>query len=725
MAENLTRKLLAEHRVSGRLEPGEEIGLRVDQALLQDATGTMACLQLEQLTGPGRLGEPWAAGSRRSVGPGPHLPGAASQQPRSAPEGTEFGPVAEHFEALGLERIRIPFAIVYVDHNILAIDFKNPDDHLFLQTFCARYGLHYSRPGNGICHYVHLERFARPGQLLVGADSHTTTAGALGMIAIGAGGLEVATALAGHPYIIRTPRVVGVRLEGELRPWVQPKDVILELLRRRGVRGGRGCLFEFHGPGAATINATGRATICNMIAELGATGGVFPSDGNTRAWLESQQRAEQWIEAAADPGAAYDEEEIIELNRLEPLIAKPSSPGNVVPVREVAGTEVRQVCVGSSVNSGYEDLAIVAAVLRGKTIHPRLWLTVTPGSRQILDTIATTSAYRELIAAGARMLEPACGPCVGMGQAPPSGAVSVRTFNRNFPGRSGTESDQVYLCSPATAAATALTGVITDPRDLGEMPALAPPPSNPVIDDRHILAPPPPEEAVRIAIVRGPNIQPPPEQTPLPESLSGRVLIVLPDDVSTGDLAPDGAIVMAFRSNVAAIATFTLRRFDPHFANRAREWGGGFIVAGHNYGQGSSREHAALAPKCLGVKAVIAKSFARIHRRNLIAQGIPPLTFKAEADYARARQSDTWEIPDIRRALEAGEQELLLRCGEMSCEFPIMARLTPHERDVLLAGGLLAQLRGGGPTISVHGGRSDLVDQGSPVTNPVPDETIR
>jgi aconitate hydratase len=719
MPQNLTRQLLAEHRVSGRLEPGAEIGLRVDQALLQDATGTMACLQLEQL-GEAPSGQLTALRSPLSGGAGPSS--SESREPGAESGSAAFRPVADHFEALGIERIRIPFAIVYVDHNILAIDYKNPDDHLFLQTFCARYGLHYSRPGNGICHYLHLERFARPGQLLIGADSHTTTAGALGMIAIGAGGLEVATALAGYPCMVQSPRVVGVRLEGELPPWVQPKDVILELLRRRGVRGGQGRLFEFYGPGVAAINATGRATICNMIAELGATSGLFPSDASTRAWLESQRRAEQWVERAADAGATYDEEEIIELNRLEPLIARPSSPGNVVPVREVAGTVARQVCVGSSVNSGYEDLAIVAAVLRGKTVHPRLSLTVTPGSRQILDVIAATGAYHELIAAGARMLEPACGPCVGMGQAPPSGAVSVRTFNRNFPGRSGTENDQVYLCSPATAAATALTGEITDPRALGELPALPSPPANPVIDDRQILPPPPPEAAARVEIVRGPNIQPPPPQTPLPESLSGRVLIVLPDDVSTGDLAPDGAIVMAFRSNVAAIATFTLRRFDPHFANRAREWGGGFLVAGHNYGQGSSREHAALAPKYLGVRAVIAKSFARIHRRNLIAQGIPPLTFKDERDTARARQGDTWEIPEIRHALARGAEELLVHCGEMSCTIPVAARFTPHERDVLLAGGLLAHLRQGGPPLSVHHGRSDLVDQGSPVTNPVPDD---
>ncbi|MBI4409312.1 MAG: aconitate hydratase [Gemmatimonadetes bacterium] len=702
MPATLTHQILAEHLVGGRMIPGEEIMLRVDQALLQDATGTMACLQLEQLGG---------------------ATGTAGETP---PAGSALAGTLGELRALGVSRIRIPFGVVYVDHNILAIDFKNPDDHLFLQTFCAKFGLHYSRPGNGICHYIQVERFARPGEVLVGADSHTTTAGALSMIAIGAGGLDVACALAGYPFSVRAPLVVGVRLEGELRPWVQAKDVILELLRRRGVRGGRGCIFEFCGPGVATLNVTQRATICNMTVETGATTGIFPSDAQTRSWLAYQQREQHWRELAAEPGAQYDEEEVIELDKVEPLIAKPHSPGNVVPVAEVGGLRVRQVCVGSSVNSGYEDLAIVAAVLKGKTINPELSLTVSPGSRQVLDTIIATGAYRDLIAAGARMLEPACGPCVGMGQAPPSGAISVRTFNRNFPGRSGTENDQVYLCSPATAAATALTGVITDPRELGEPPALPRPPADPFIDDRNILAPPPAEAAARIEIVRGPNIQPPPEQHALPASLSGRVLIVLPDDVSTGDLAPDGAIVMSFRSNVAAIASFTLRRFDQHFAMRAREWSGGFIVAGHNYGQGSSREHAALAPKHLGVRAIIAQSFARISRRNLIAQGIPPLSFAREADLVKAKQGDWWELRDLRAALERGDEEIVLRARDSGEEFPLLAHFSERERSVLLAGGLIAWLRAGGAEpISITAGASAAVDQGSPWTSPVEEEEVR
>jgi aconitate hydratase len=701
-AMTLTRRILADHLVEGRLVPGEEVQLRVDQALLQDATGTMACLELEQL-GPR---------ARRDAA-GIEADGQATR------------PVLDHFEALGLERIGIPFGIVYVDHNVLAVDEKNPDDHRFLRTFCARYGLHYSRPGNGICHYLHIERFARPGQLLVGADSHTTTSGALGMVAMGAGGLEVACVLAGYPFAFPVPRVVGVRLEGQLPSWVQAKDVILELLRRRGVRGGRGAVFEFHGPGVATLDVSERATICNMTVETGATTGIFPSDARTREWLAAQARADEWIELAAEDGATYDEEEVIELDRLEPLVARPGSPGDVVPVREVAGLDVQQVCVGSSVNSGYRDLAIVAAVLKGLVVHPSVSLTVTPGSRQILDVVTTTGVYQDLLAAGARMLEPACGPCVGMGQAPPSGGRSVRTFNRNFPGRSGTDDDQVYLCSPATAAATALRGVITDPRDLGVEPMLATAPASPTIDDRNILAPPPPEEAARMEILRGPNIKPPPAQEPLPASVVGRVLIDLPDDVSTGDLTPDGAIVMAYRSNVPAIAEFTLRRFDREFAARAREWGGGFIVAGHNYGQGSSREHAALAPKYLGVKAVMALSFARIHRQNLVAQGIPPLIFEREEDRQLVRKGDTWEITGIREALGRGDERLGVRIRDRAVEFSVRARFSPRERAVLLAGGLITWLRAGNARpLDITRGHSAAVDQRSPITTPLPEDRV-
>jgi len=669
MPENLTTRILREHLTGGSLQPGAEIALRVDQVLLQDATGTMCALQyLEMGDGPVKVGT----------------------------------------------------AVQYVDHNTVQLDFKNPDDHRFLQTFCAKHGVHFSRPGNGICHYVHLERFARPGEILIGADSHTTTSGAVGMVAIGAGGLEAAVALAGIPFELGTPAVVGVELRGRLPPWVQAKDVILELLRRRGVRGGIGRIFEFHGEGVGTLSVTQRATICNMIAEVGATTGVFPSDERTREWLREQGREDQWHPLSAEAGAHFDEEEVIALASLEPLIAKPSSPGNVVPVREVAGTDAAQVCVGSSVNSGYEDLALVAAVLRHRRLPTSLSMTVTPGSRQILDTLVRSGVYGDLVASGARMLEPVCGPCVGMGQAPATGAVSVRTFNRNFPGRSGTMDDRVYLCSPATAAATALRGVITDPRELGDAePALAPAVSNPRAFDDQIVPPPPQEAARRVELVRGPNIQPPPPQAPLPEELSGRVLIVVGDDVSTGDLSPDGAEVMAFRSNVAAMSRFVFRRLDPAFADRAGSMGGGFIVAGNNYGQGSSREHAALAPKQLGVLAVFAKSFARIHRRNLIAQGILPFTFLDPGDHQTLAAGEKLQLPQVRNCLQQGDPTCRVVLIDRRLEVQVDASFTPREREILISGGLLAQVRAGGNPFSVNLGHSAAVDQGSPFTSPL------
>jgi aconitate hydratase len=642
VADNLVSRIFQEHIVGGSFEPGEEVALRVDQTLLQDATGTMACLQ---------------------------------------------------FERMGVDRVRVPLAVQYVDHNVIQLDFKNPDDHRFLQAFAAKYGIRYSRPGNGICHYLHVERFARPGAILIGADSHTTSSGALGSIAIGAGGLDVALVMAGEPFDIEAPKVVGVELTGELSEWVTPKDVILELLRRRGVRGGLGRIFEFHGEGVKNIDVTGRTTICNMIAELGATTGIFPSDERTREWLEMQRRPDDFMELAADEGASYDEREHIALDELEPLIAKPHSPGNVVPVREVAGTKAAQVCIGSSVNSGFEDLAVAAAVLRGQTVYPGLVMTVTPGSRQILDSIARAGVYADLVRSGARMLEPVCGPCVGMGQAPPSNSVSVRTFNRNFPGRSGTITDQVYLSSPTTAVATALRGAITDPRELGEYPDLPEAPADPAVDDRQILDPPPEAEAQGIEVPRGPNIKPPPEAPELPESLKGRVTIVVEDDISTGDLAPDGVEVMSFRSNVPEISKFTFRRFDPEYHRKAREMAPGFIVGGHNYGQGSSREHAALAPLHLGVRAVIAGSFARIHRRNLVSQGILPLRFEDEDDYERFEQGQEWELPEIRERLRRGDRGVPLRGADT--EVTLLAEFSARERDILLAGGVLRKLREG------------------------------
>ena len=656
MSENLTRQILREHLVEGDLEPGEPIALRIDQTLLQDATGTMACMQFEQ------LGEP---------------------------------------------RVKVDRAVQYVDHNVIQLDFKNPDDHRMLQAMARKFGIHFSRPGNGICHYVHIERFAKPGGILVGADSHTTTSGALGMIAIGAGGLDVAVAMAGYPYEIACPEVVEVHLTGTLaRPWVQSKDIILELLRLRGVSGGKNKVFEFTGEGTADLSIPERGTIANMIAELGATSAVFPPDDNTREWLKAQQREEDFEEIGPDDGAEYDDREEIDLGDLGPLVAKPSSPGNVVPVEEVAGTEIAQVCLGSSVNSGYLDLALPAAVLAdrdGQIVHPSIQATATPGSRQILSAIAESGVYRQLIEGGVRMLEPVCGPCVGMGQAPPSGANSLRTMNRNFPGRSGTEDDCVYLCSPAVAAVSMIEGKICDPREYGDAPeVLESPELKPYVDDVHIFAPASEDEAESIEIPRGPNIKTPPEHEPLEESIEAKIATVQPDDISTGDLAPDGAEVMSYRSNIPAIAEFTFRTRDPEFRKRMEDWGSGFIVGGENYGQGSSREHAALAPLQLGVKAVFAKSFARIHRRNLVAQGILALQFKDDSDYDRAEVGAEWSLPNIRDELQDGSDDITVKT-EDGDEFTVTHDFAPKEREVLVEGGLLHYLKEHGEQAAAAG----------------------
>jgi aconitate hydratase len=647
VAENLTRQILAEHLVDGELRPGRPISVRVDQTLTQDATGTMAFMQFEELDVP---------------------------------------------------RVRVDRAVQYIDHNVIQLDNKNPDDHRMLRALCAKYGAYFSRVGNGICHYVHVERFAKPGNVLIGADSHTTTSGALGMIAIGAGGLDVAVVMGGHPYSIACPEVVEVHLAGELAsPWVQAKDVILELLRRLGASGGKNKVFEFTGPGVATLSVPERGTIANMIAELGATSAVFPPDDATRDWLGRQRREEDFAELAPDPDCEYDSRIEIDLAELEPLVAKPHNPDNVVPVEEVEGTEVEQVCIGSSVNSGYADLALPGAVLadrEGQIVHPSVAATATPGSRQILSAIAESGVYAQLMEGGVRMLEPVCGPCVGMGQAPPTDSNSLRTFNRNFPGRSGTPDDNVYLCSPAVAAVSMLTGRIEDPRKYGEPPELLPMPElKPYLDDRHIFPPADEDEAERIEIPRGPNIKRPPPHEPPPDSLEGRVATVQGDDISTGDLAPDGVTVMAYRSNVPAIAEFTFQHRDPEFRERIKEWGGGFIVAGHNYGQGSSREHAALAPLQLGVTAVFAKSFARIHRRNLVAQGIVALTFADEADYDRAEVGQTWKLPNLRADLEEGADELTVEIEDTGDSFAATHDFSDEEREILLAGGLLNHLR--------------------------------
>jgi aconitate hydratase len=654
MAENLSRQILSDHLVEGELTPGSPIALRIDQTLLQDATGTMACMQFEQL---------------------------------------------------GVPRVQVERAVQYIDHNVIQLDFKNPDDHRMLQALARKYGLYYSRPGNGICHYVHIERFAKPGGILVGADSHTPTSGALGMIAIGAGGLDVAVAMGGYPYEIACPEIVEVHLDGTLaRPWVQAKDIILELLRRLTTSGGKNKIFEFTGPGTADLSIPERGTIANMIAELGATSAVFPPDEQTLDWLRRQQREDDFEEMGPDDGCEYDDRVEIDLAELGPLVAKPQNPDNVVPVEAVAGTELAQVCIGSSVNSGYFDLALPAAVLadrEGQIVHPSIAATATPGSRQILTAIAESGVYRQLVEGGVRMLEPVCGPCVGMGQAPPSNANSLRTFNRNFPGRSGTPDDSVYLCSPAVAAVSMLEGKIADPREYGDAPEMLDPPElKPYVDDIHIFAPADEDEAESIEIPRGPNIKTPPEHQPLEESIEARIATVQPDNISTGDLAPDGVIVMSYRSNIPAIAEFTFQHRDPEFRKRMKEWGSGFIVGGDNYGQGSSREHAALAPLQLGVKAVFAKSFARIHRRNLVAQGILALTFKDASDYDRAKVGDTWSLPNVRQELEDGSDDITVRIEESGDEFKVTHDFAPKEREILVAGGLLHYLQEHGKQVS-------------------------
>lgn len=635
----MTQKIFSSHIVSGELVPGQEIGIRCDQTLTQDATGTMVYLQ---------------------------------------------------FEAIGVPRVKTGLSVSYIDHNTLQAGFENADDHRFLASVAAKYGIRLSRPGNGICHQVHLERFAVPGQVVLGSDSHTPTAGGLGMLGIGAGGLDVAVAMAGAPYYLKAPKVAGVQLTGRLRPWVAAKDIILEVLRRLRVKGGVGKVFEYFGDGVATLSVPERATITNMGAELGATSSVFPSDEQTRAFLAAQGREADWVPLAADPGAVYDETIVINLDELVPLVAKPHSPDNVVPVAEVAGTPVQQVVIGSCTNSSYKDMATVAAILKGRRIAPAVSLVVAPGSRQVLKHMIATGVLETLVDAGARILEVACGPCNGIGQAPASGAVSVRTVNRNYRGRSGTLDAQVYLASPEVAAAAALTGVLTDPRDLGPYPAVDLPAAVPV-DDSMILLPP--EDGSAVEIVRGPNIKPFPATAPLPEDLSGGVMIKLGDNISTDDIMPAGAHLLSLRSNIPAMARYIFSRVDPEFDRRLEDRPGPwFVLAGENYGQGSSREHAVMAPLSRGLKGVIAKSFARIHRNNLINFGILPLTLADPEDYARISEGDELEVRGIRSAL-ASEGPVALVNRTKGLEIEVRCELSPRERAILLAGGLLNYVR--------------------------------
>jgi len=638
MATNLTHKILQAHLVAGEIAPGQEIGIRIDQTLTQDATGTMAYLQ---------------------------------------------------FEAMALPRVRTELSVSYVDHNMLQTGFENADDHRYLQSVAQKYGIVFSRPGNGICHQVHRERFAVPGRTLLGSDSHTPTCGGLGMLAIGAGGLDVAVAMAGEPYYLPTPRVLGVRLVGTLQPWCSGKDVILEMLRRLTVKGGVGRVVEYHGPGVASLSASHRFTITNMGAELGATTSIFPSDGITRRFLEAQGRGESWVELGPDPDATYDELIEIDLDQLEPLIAKPSSPDSVVPVREVALTPVVQVCIGSCTNSSYEDLAIAALMLRGRRVHPNVSMTVTPGSKQVFEMIVRDGYFADLVAAGCRILESSCGPCIGMGQAPPTGGVSVRSFNRNFKGRSGTVDDLVYLTSPEVCVASALTGEITDPRTLDFPPPTMAAPERYLVNDNMLVFAP--DDASAIEVQRGPNIKPVPLSQPVGERLEAAVLLKVGDNITTDHIMPAGAKVLPLRSNIPAISEFVFMRVDPTFPERARAAGSAIVVGGSNYGQGSSREHAALAPMYLGVRAVLVKSFARIHRANLVNFGILPLTFADEADYDAVDQGDVLAIEEIPAGLATGE--LRVRNLTRGTELRAKAELTERERALILGGGLLKAIK--------------------------------
>ncbi len=632
---NLVKRILEEHLVEGELESGSDIAIRIDQTLTQDATGTMAYLE---------------------------------------------------FEAMSIPRVKTELSVSYVDHNTLQTDFRNADDHRYLQSIAARYGLYFSRPGNGICHQLHLERFARPGKTLLGSDSHTPTAGGVGSLAIGAGGLNVAAAMAGEPFTLKCPKVVGVRLTGKLSPWVSAKDVILELLKRVDVKGGVGKVFEYFGPGVETLSVPERATITNMGTETGATTSIFPSDDITRQWFEAQGRAEQWIRLEADD-EDYDEIIEIDLSEVEPMVALPHSPGNVKRVRDVEGMEVQQVTIGSCTNSSLRDLKIVAQILKGRTISPNLSLLINPGSRQVVEHLVESGEYNYLVDAGARIIENACGPCIGMGGAPPSGSVSVRTYNRNFEGRSGTKDAGVFLVSPETAAATAIKGVLTDPRDLGVAPEIKMP-DRFVVNDNMIIPPLPPEQASDVEIIRGPNIKPLPDFPPLPDKLEGEILLKVGDNITTDHIMPAGAKILPLRSNIPEISKYVFSRVDENFASRAMEKHGGFIIGGENYGQGSSREHAAIAPKHLGIKAVIAKSFARIHRANLINFGILPLTFADPSDYERIEQGDHIEI-------EVGRlpHEMVMRNITKGEEYVVRHDLGEKEQEIMVTGGLLPWIK--------------------------------
>jgi aconitate hydratase len=634
MGKNIVQKIIQSHLVSGEMIPGQEIAIKIDQTLTQDSTGTMAYLQ---------------------------------------------------FEAMGVPRVKTKKSVAYIDHNTLQAGFENADDHKYIQTIASKHGIYFSRPGNGICHQVHLERFSRPGWTLLGSDSHTPTCGGAGMLAIGAGGLDVAVAMAGGPYYLTMPKVCRVVLKGRLRPWVAAKDIILEVLRILTVKGGVGKVMEYAGEGVATLTVPERATITNMGAELGATTSIFPSDEETRKFFKAQGREDEWVELKADEDALYDEEIVIDLSTLEPLVAQPHSPDAVDTVTNVGGIKVDQVAIGSCTNSSYLDLMKVAGILKGKTVHPDVSLVIAPGSKQVYSMLAKNGALADMIDAGARILESACGPCIGMGQAPASNAVSVRSFNRNFYGRSGTPSAKVYLTSPEVAAITAITGYLTDPRTIGDHKDIGMPEEF-LINDNSII--PPAENGDEVEVVRGPNIKPFPINTPLSDREEGAVLLKMEDNITTDHIMPSNAKLLPYRSNIPHLSDFCLVPVDPDFPKRAKEAGGGFLVAGHNYGQGSSREHAALVPLYLGVKGVIAKSFARIHMANLVNSGILPLTFANEEDYEGIDQGDELVLEDAVNKVETGER-FVIRNVTKGKDIEVVLALSERLKEIILAGGML------------------------------------
>lgn len=638
MGLTIAEKILSAHLVDGKLTKGSEIGLKIDQTLTQDATGTMAYLE---------------------------------------------------FEAMGIDRVRTERSVAYIDHNTLQSGFENADDHRFIGSVAKKHGIYFSRPGNGICHQVHLERFAKPGKTLIGSDSHTPTAGGIGMFAMGAGGLDVAVAMGGGAYYITAPKMVRINLTGRLRPWVAAKDIILAVLRLLSVKGGVGKVIEYGGEGVKTLSVPERATITNMGAELGATTSIFPSDEVTKAFLKAQGREEDWCEVKADGDAVYDEVYELNLSELSPMAACPHSPDNVKTIPEIGKLKIDQVCIGSCTNSSLFDMMKVAYILKGKTCHPDVSLSIAPGSKQVFNMMAQNGILSDLIAAGARILECACGPCIGMGQSPNSHGISLRTFNRNFEGRSGTADGQIYLVSPEVAAVSALTGYLTDPSEaLSDMPEFVLPEKF-LINDNMVVPPASSADADAVEVLRGPNIKPFPTTAPLDESIEAECALKVGDNITTDHIMPAGAKILPLRSNIPAISMHCFTVCDKEFPERALKLGKSIIVGGANYGQGSSREHAALAPLHLGVKAVLVKSFARIHRSNLINAGILPLTFQNEADYDKIEQGDTLSLPDVRKAVAAG-LPIIVNNVTKGIEIPVDCDLSGRSKDILLSGGLLS-----------------------------------